>query len=120
MGAKTQELNLFANGLNFFCRSLRFHDHEHGVNGLSDHSKCTGCSDLRAMVRGVYNTVVYLSEWITQDGSGALIIYETDSMEAAEELLRADPFHQAGVFARWSLRPWTVAHVNLPLFPQSP
>lgn len=54
------------------------------------------------------------------DGSGALIIYETDSVEAAEQLLRADPFHQAGVFARWSLRPWTVAHVNLQLFPQSP
>ena len=29
MGAKAQQLNLFADGLNFFRRCLRFHDHEH-------------------------------------------------------------------------------------------
>lgn len=53
------------------------------------------------------------------DGTGALIIYETESREAAELLLREDPFHRAGVFARWTLRPWTVAHVNLQLFTPS-
>jgi uncharacterized protein YciI len=42
------------------------------------------------------------------DGSGALIVYEADSAEAAEALLRADPFHEAGVFVRWQLRPWNV------------
>ena len=42
------------------------------------------------------------------DGSGALIIYEADSTEAAEALLKADPFHAAGVFLKWTLRPWTV------------
>ena len=47
MGAKAQELNLLADGLNFFRRRLRFHDHEHGVNDLSLHSKCTGLSELR-------------------------------------------------------------------------
>jgi uncharacterized protein len=40
------------------------------------------------------------------DGSGALIIYEADSPEQAEDLLRNDPFHQAGVFVSWSIRPW--------------
>jgi uncharacterized protein YciI len=40
------------------------------------------------------------------DGSGALIIYEADSPEAAEALLKADPFHAAGVFLRWTMRPW--------------
>lgn len=40
------------------------------------------------------------------DGSGALIIYEADSPEQAEDLLRNDPFYQAGVFVSWSIRPW--------------
>ena len=30
MGAKAQQLNLLADGLDFFRRGLRFHDHEHG------------------------------------------------------------------------------------------
>ena len=42
------------------------------------------------------------------DGSGALIIYDADSPEAAEALLKADPFHAAGVFLKWTLRPWKV------------
>ena len=42
------------------------------------------------------------------DGSGALIIYEADTPEAAGALLKADPFHAAGVFLKWSLRPWKI------------
>lgn len=42
------------------------------------------------------------------DGSGALIIYEADSDADAEALLKADPFHAAGVFLKWTLRPWKV------------
>jgi uncharacterized protein len=51
------------------------------------------------------------------DRPGALIIYEADSLEAADALLKADPFHQAGVFHSWTLRPWTVANANRELFP---
>jgi uncharacterized protein YciI len=51
------------------------------------------------------------------DGSGALIVYEADSAEAAEELLRGDPFHAAGVFVRWQVRPWNVVIANRELFP---
>jgi len=40
------------------------------------------------------------------DGSGALIIYEAETAADAEALLRDDPFHRAGVFASWVLRPW--------------
>jgi uncharacterized protein len=40
------------------------------------------------------------------DGSGALIVYEADSPEAAEAILKADPFHAAGVFLKWQMRPW--------------
>ena len=42
------------------------------------------------------------------DGSGALIVYEADSPEAAEAILKADPFHAAGVFLKWQMRPWKV------------
>src|ERR1700752_3567658 len=51
------------------------------------------------------------------DGFGALFVYETDALEQAEALLKADPFCQAGVFARWSIRPWTVVRANRQLFP---
>lgn len=40
------------------------------------------------------------------DGSGALIIYEADSLEQAEALLKDDPFYRAGVFVSWRIRPW--------------
>ena len=49
------------------------------------------------------------------DGSGALIIYEADSPEAADALLKADPFHAAGVFLRWQVRPWKVIFSNAKL-----
>jgi hypothetical protein len=40
------------------------------------------------------------------DGSGALIVYEAESGEEAEGLLKADPFNQNGVFVSWKIRPW--------------
>ena len=51
------------------------------------------------------------------DGWGALIVYEADSAEQAEALLRADPFHAAGVFVRWTIRPWNPVMANRDLFP---
>ena len=51
------------------------------------------------------------------DAPGALIVYEAESMEAAEALLRADPFHAAGVFVRWKIRPWKVVFGNPRLLP---
>ena len=41
-----------------------------------------------------------------EDDSGALIIYEADSPDEAESMIREDPFNKAGVFASYSLRPW--------------
>ena len=46
------------------------------------------------------------------DGYGALIVYEADSPEAVEALMRADPFHAAGVFVRWIVRPWKMVFAN--------
>jgi hypothetical protein len=51
------------------------------------------------------------------DDSGALIVYEADSPEAAEQLLRDDPFHAAGVFVSWKIRPWNPVIANRELFP---
>ena len=51
------------------------------------------------------------------DGYGALIVYEAESADAAEALIRADPFHAAGVFLRWTVRPWKVVFSNPRLMP---
>ncbi|HEY3788585.1 MAG TPA: YciI family protein [Urbifossiella sp.] len=52
-----------------------------------------------------------------EDGSGALIIYEADSPTAAEALLQADPFHAAGVFLKWTIRPWKMVFHNARMTP---
>jgi uncharacterized protein YciI len=52
------------------------------------------------------------------DGSGALIVYEAESVEAAEALLKGDPFHANGVFLRWQLRPWNPVIANRDLLPE--
>ena len=49
------------------------------------------------------------------DASGALIIYEADTLEGAEAILKNDPFHAAGVFLIWSIRPWKMVFSNPPL-----
>ena len=51
------------------------------------------------------------------DDSGALIIYEADSPDAVDALMKADPFHAAGVFVRWTARPWKVVFANPKLLP---
>ena len=52
-----------------------------------------------------------------EDGSGALIVYEADTPEAVEVLMKADPFHAAGVFIRWTVRPWKLVLSNPRLMP---
>jgi uncharacterized protein len=52
------------------------------------------------------------------DGSGALIVYEAESPEAAEALLKGDPFHAEGIFLRWTIRPWNVVIANRRMFPE--
>lgn len=44
-------------------------------------------------------------------------MYEADTQEAAEGLIRNDPFHAAGVFVRWDVRPWKPVFANLALLP---
>jgi uncharacterized protein YciI len=51
------------------------------------------------------------------DDHGALIIYHADTLERAEELIRNDPFHAAGVFVRYELRPWKAVMASRELLP---
>jgi uncharacterized protein YciI len=53
------------------------------------------------------------------DDSGALIIYEADSPQEADQLLQADPFHQNGIFLRYQLQPWNAVMANRQLFPEA-
>jgi uncharacterized protein YciI len=46
------------------------------------------------------------------DDSGALIVYEVNSVSEAEKLLQEDPFCREGVFVRWTLQPWRLVFVN--------
>lgn len=46
------------------------------------------------------------------DGYGALIVYEAETLEDAEKLIRADPFHDGGVFVKWEVRPWKMVFTN--------
>ena len=46
-----------------------------------------------------------------------MIVYEADSPEATEALMKADPFHAAGVFLKWTIRPWKVVFHNPKLGP---
>jgi uncharacterized protein YciI len=41
-----------------------------------------------------------------EDDSGALIIYDADSEQDARSLIEADPFHTAGVFQSYTIKPW--------------
>ena len=51
------------------------------------------------------------------DNYGALIVYEANSPEEAETLVKGDPFHAGGVFVKWVIRPWNPVMANPKLFP---
>jgi uncharacterized protein len=52
------------------------------------------------------------------DDSGALIVYQADSPEAAEALLKADPFAQAGIFVKYQIRAWNLVLGNEAMYPK--
>lgn len=54
----------------------------------------------------------------TEDGYGALIVYEAETPDAVDALIKADPFHAAGVFLKWTVRPWKVVFFNPNLAPK--
>ncbi|WP_347554202.1 YciI family protein [Robbsia sp. KACC 23696] len=46
------------------------------------------------------------------DGSGATIVYEADSIDAAHELAKGDPFFYEGVFEHYELKEWKAVFVS--------
>ena len=46
------------------------------------------------------------------DDSGGILVYEADTPEEAESLLRNDPFAKHGVFSSWTIREWKVVMAN--------
>ena len=53
------------------------------------------------------------------DDSGALMVYEADSKEEAENILRNDPFCVNGVFVSWVIRPWKTVMANVEVLTNS-
>jgi uncharacterized protein YciI len=51
------------------------------------------------------------------DDSGALIVYQAADEQELQGFITADPFHQAGIFLRWQVKPWKVVFGNRQLLP---
>lgn len=47
-----------------------------------------------------------------RDGTGALIVYEADSLRDAEALAANDPFFKEGVWTSYEIHPWEILGVN--------
>ncbi|MBM3981728.1 MAG: hypothetical protein FJ304_15925 [Planctomycetes bacterium] len=73
----------------------------------------------RAYLTGLVEQNKLFASGPTEDGYGALIIYEADSPDAVEALMKADPFFAAGVFLRWTVRPWKMVFFNPNLAPKA-
>ena len=58
------------------------------------------------------------------DDRGGILVYEADSAEQVENMLRDDPFTKAGVFEKWQIREWRVvmadAKLCMPAAAQAP
>jgi uncharacterized protein YciI len=46
------------------------------------------------------------------DDVGGLLVYQAESPEQADTLVREDPFAKQGVFLSWEIRPWNVIFIN--------
>jgi uncharacterized protein YciI len=54
------------------------------------------------------------------DGSGALLIYETDSLAVAREILEVDPYQISGIFETCQLSSWDIVRANPALLTVAP
>ncbi|CAN5321101.1 YciI family protein [soil metagenome] len=80
-------------------------------------------SELRPKHREYLSSLLDTGKLVTAgpflDDFGALIVYNADSPEGAEELIRNDPFHAAGIFVKWTVRPWKMVMANPELMPKA-
>jgi uncharacterized protein YciI len=54
------------------------------------------------------------------DGTGAIIVYEAESLEQAEALAANDPYAKSGVWTKYEIHPWDIIGVNHRLLPDLP
>jgi uncharacterized protein YciI len=71
----------------------------------------------RAYLTSLHETGKLVCSGPFTDDYGALIVYEAETREAAETILRGDPFHTHGIFVKWTIRPWKVIFANPNLLP---
>lgn len=71
----------------------------------------------RAYLRSLIETGKLAISGPFTDGWGALIVYEAETAAEAEAILKADPFHDGGVFVQWTIRPWNPVMANPQLLP---
>ena len=51
------------------------------------------------------------------DDSGSLIVYHADDENHVQRIIENDPFHKAGIFVSWQIKPWRIVFGNRSLLP---
>jgi hypothetical protein len=69
-------------------------------------------SSHRAYLTGLQSRDKLVISGPFQDDIGAILVYEGDSAEEVEKLVREDPFAINGIFLSWEIRPWNVIFRN--------
>lgn len=94
---------------------MKFVNH---VNYVSDAMKVSSARPAhRQYADGLMESGKLVAAGPFSDGSGALLIYETDSYDEARDLILNDPFAIEGAIQSYDIRPWTILGVNLALLP---
>lgn len=72
----------------------------------------------RAYLRGLIDSGKVVIAGPFTDDSAGLIAYEAESEAEVEQIIKADPFYQNGVFQSWVIKPWRIVTVNRDLLPK--
>jgi uncharacterized protein YciI len=51
------------------------------------------------------------------DDSGSLIVYHAADEAEVQRIIENDPFHKAGIFISWQIKPWRIVFGNRSLLP---
>jgi uncharacterized protein YciI len=51
------------------------------------------------------------------DHRGGMTIFEAESEDEVDQILKQDPYTAAGIFASWDIRPWTIVVSRRDLLP---
>ena len=66
----------------------------------------------REYLKGVFDSGRLAISGPFTDDSGGILVYEVDTPEQAESLIRNDPFAKRGVFLSWTIKEWKVVMAN--------